>query len=40
MSTSGFAAATSAISSFGTAGRPVTVSASTVKTTAASLRSR
>ena len=35
-----FAAAASAISSFGTEARPVTVSASTVKTTAARLRSR
>jgi hypothetical protein len=40
MSTSGFAAATSAISSFGTARRPVIVSASTVKMTAAICRSR
>jgi hypothetical protein len=40
MRTSAFAAATSAISSFHTAGRPVTVSASTVNTTAARLRSR
>ncbi len=38
--TSGFAAATSAISSFRTAARPVTLSASTVKTTAIMLRSR
>ena len=40
ISTSGFAAATSAISSFRTALRPVTVSASTEKITAIIFRSR
>jgi hypothetical protein len=40
MSTSAFAAAASAISSFGIWGRPLCSSQSTVKTTAAMLRSR